>query len=107
MSPLERSVMPLGFQPPPQRGVVVDLAVEDRPDRAVLVGERLMAAGQVDDRQPPEPQCGMVVAIVARVVRPAVDEPVHHGLERFGRQRAVRIGPDRAADAAHAGSPFS
>ena len=94
--------MPLGLQPPPQRGEVVDLAVEDRPDGAVLVGERLMAAGQVDDRQPAEPQRGMVVAIVARVVRAAMDEPVHHGRGAIPAQRAARIGPDRAADAAHA-----
>ncbi len=96
--------MPLGFQPPPQRGEVVDLAVEDRPDRAVLVGERLMAAGQVDDRQPAKPQRGVVVAVVARVVRTAVDDPVHHRLEGFRGQSTFEIGPDRAADAAHAGS---
>ena len=35
-----------------ERLVVVDLAVEDDLDRAVLVADRLVAAGQVDDRQP-------------------------------------------------------
>ncbi len=74
--------MPLGLQPTAQRGEVVDLAVEDRPDGAVLVRERLMPAGQVDDRQPAEAQRGVVVAIGPGVVRPAVDEPVRHRLER-------------------------
>jgi hypothetical protein len=32
--------------------IVVDLAVEDDPDRAVLIGKRLVSPGQVDDRQP-------------------------------------------------------
>ena len=36
----------------PQLAVVVDLAVEDDPDRAVLVGDRLLAGLEVDDGQP-------------------------------------------------------
>jgi hypothetical protein len=35
----------------PHRRVVVDLAVERDPDRLVLVGERLMPAGEIDDAQ--------------------------------------------------------
>ncbi len=35
-----------------QLGEVVDLAVEDDPDRAVLVGHRLIAGGEIDDAQP-------------------------------------------------------
>ena len=34
-----------------QLAMVVDLAVEDDPDRAVFVGHRLVAAGAIDDRQ--------------------------------------------------------
>ena len=37
-------------------GVVEELAVEGDPDGAVLVGDRLPAAGEVDDREPPGPQ---------------------------------------------------
>ena len=40
------------FQPPAQLAEVVDFAVEDDPDRAVFVRQRLLPAGQVDDRQP-------------------------------------------------------
>jgi hypothetical protein len=32
--------------------IIVDLAVEDDPDRAILIGKRLVSPGQVDDRQP-------------------------------------------------------
>jgi hypothetical protein len=39
-----------------QLAVVVDLAVEDEPDRLVLVGDRLVAAGPVDDGEPAVPE---------------------------------------------------
>ena len=37
-------------------GEVVDLAVEDDPDRAVLVGERLIAGREIDDAQAAMPE---------------------------------------------------
>ena len=49
---LGAEVVPGAFQPAAQVAEVVDFAVEDDPDRAVFVGERLLAAGHVDDRQP-------------------------------------------------------
>ena len=52
MSVCERKRWPARLELGPQRGVVVDLAVEDDPDRPVLVGHRLVAGGrEVDDRQ--------------------------------------------------------
>ena len=42
--------------------VVVDLAVLDDDDRAVLVGDRLVAAVEVDDREPPRGQPDRAVA---------------------------------------------
>ena len=44
---------PLRFQLAPQLPVVVDLAVEDDANGAVLVVDRLMTACEVDDREPP------------------------------------------------------
>ena len=64
-----------------------------------------MAAGQVDDRQAPEPQRGVAVMVDTRVVRTAVHETVHHALERAGSQLVFGIGPDRATNAAHDVSP--
>ena len=93
--------VPPGLEPVPQRGEVVDLAVEDRPDRAVLVGERLMASLQVNDRQPAKPQRCVVVPIGSRVVRTAVDNPVHHRGQVRAGQGPPRIGPDGSADTAH------
>ena len=45
--------MPVGREPAAQVVVVVQLAVLHRPDRAVLVRERLVTAVDVDDGQPP------------------------------------------------------
>ena len=46
-----RETMTGSLQPRAQRLEVVELAVEDRPDGPVLVGNRLVAAGDVDDAQ--------------------------------------------------------
>ena len=40
----------------PELGEIVDLAVVGRPDRQVLVGQRLVPAREVDDAQAPRPQ---------------------------------------------------
>ena len=48
-----RSVMARGEQRRPQLGKVVDLAVLRGGDGAVLVGQRLAAAVDVDDAEPP------------------------------------------------------
>ncbi len=53
---LGAEAMAAGFQSLPQGAEIIDLAVEDHPQRAVFVGKRLPAAGQVDDRQPPMAQ---------------------------------------------------
>ena len=58
-----------------QLAVVVDLAVEDELDRAVLVGHRLVRGGaEVDDAQPAEAEPGAPVGRHerSRVVGPAV-----------------------------------
>src|SRR5687767_11963816 len=51
----------LRFEAWSQRGVVVDLAVEDDPQRAVLVGHGLLAAFEVDDRQSLHADRGAIV----------------------------------------------
>ena len=44
--------MPRRFEPVFQFAKIVDFTVEDDPNRAVFVGKRLFAAGNVDDRKP-------------------------------------------------------
>ena len=80
---------------------VVDLAVGDDVHRAGLVGDRLLAGGDVDDRQAPhaERDAGPVHHPVA--VGPAVGERPDHASElRLGDRRA-QVAIDDAGDAAH------
>jgi hypothetical protein len=69
--------------------VVVDLAVADEPDVAGRVGERLVSAVDVADRQPPVPEPRAVDANLALVVGSAVREAAEHALRRAGRALAV------------------
>ncbi len=68
--------------------MVVDFSVEDNPDSSVLIGHGLMAAGYVNNAEPPEAHCNRAAAQRASVVRPAVVKDIPHGL---------RIVPSRPA----------
>src|SRR3546814_18660851 len=61
---------------------VVDLAVVDDRDAAILVVHRLLAAGEVDDRKAAVTQPDAAVDEKAATVRPAVREAVGHRLEQ-------------------------
>src|SRR5262245_16096275 len=61
-----------------QLDMVVDLAVENRPDRAVLVGERLVAGLQIDDAEPPVPQSHRPAHVIAVVVGAAMAQRGRH-----------------------------
>ncbi len=86
----------------PQIAVVVDLAVEDDPDAAVLVLHRLMAAGAVDDGQPAVTERGVRIGKHPAAVRAAVPEAIGHRIDR-GANIGVQCIRDRdhAADSTH------
>ena len=90
-----------GLELGPQRGMVVDLAVLHDDDAAVLVGDRLVAALEVDDRQPPRGQAGAAQQRLPCAVGPAVAQRVAHGAQQRGVDGAP-VGADDAADPAHA-----
>ena len=84
----------------PQLAVVVDLAVEDDPDRAVFVGHRLMPALEVDDAQPAHAERDAVSEIHALIVRAAVHDGRAHVADLvLGYRRAVPA--DDSSNAAH------
>ena len=66
------------FEHPPDAGVIVDFPVEDDPDAAILVRQRLLTATQVDDAQAAMREECVVVAVEARVVRAAMSQHVTH-----------------------------
>jgi hypothetical protein len=86
--------------------VVINLAVEDRPDAARRAAPHRVVArrGEIDDGEPSvaEAQPPAVEQLRARVVRPAVRHPVAHPFDerQFDPSLARTVLPD-TADAAH------
>ena len=84
-----------------QAKVVVNLTVEDNPDRAVLVADGLMAGCEVHDAQPAHADADMSIKIEALVIR----TPVGHDAAHFPKR--VRVSPSvppklqNASDATH------
>ena len=68
----------------PELRVVVDLAVLDDDARAVLAGDRLIASGEVDDREPPRRERDRPIDVLTRAVGTAVEERGAHGSETVG-----------------------
>ena len=88
-----------------QLGVVVDLAVEDEPERAVLVRHRLhRRRREVDDREPaiPEPDASVRGEPGRGAVGPAVDHRLAHAGDELAVDRGCgRVEAEDAGDAAH------
>jgi hypothetical protein len=87
--------MAAGAQLRSQLGEVVDLAVEDGSHRPVLVVHRLLASGDVDDREPAHPEDSLVVIMKAGPIGAAVDYLVAHASDQPG------IRPIRGHDAGY------
>ena len=72
VSELVRKRWPCAISSCAHLGEVVDLAVEDHLDAAVLVADRLIAGGEVDDAETAMAEADPAVEIVAAGVRTAV-----------------------------------
>ena len=83
-----------------QLGVVVDLAVEDDDDRAVLVVDRLVAGVEVDDPQPLDAEADAARHVQAARVRPAVLLGCAHADDQLLLDRRA-VGAHLARDATH------
>ncbi len=84
-----------------QLAVVVDLAVLDDDDAAVLVGDRLVAMLEVDDR---EAACGQRDTVLVKetiAVRAAMDQAAVHFPHRIKVRDRAALGHSDAADPAH------
>ena len=100
---LRPEAVPASFQLGAELAVVVDLAVEDELDGAVLVPDRLVPRLEVDDRQAPEPEAdaGSVVVLFdvdPVVVRPSMPDRRRHAAEDV---TVYPLAADDAADPAH------
>jgi hypothetical protein len=79
---------------------VVDLAVHDDGDRSVLVEDRLVTAGYVDDRQPLDAEADTVLDEDTARVRPSVLHNGAHPMQQLGVDRSLEV--HLADDSAHA-----
>ena len=83
-----------------QLEIVVDLAVEDHPQRPVGVREGLMPRRKVDDGQPAHREARGTVDVIALVVRAAVRDEVVGPLQQ-GLIGNATVAVNHAADSAH------
>ncbi len=91
---------------------IVNLAVEDDPDRAVLVRERLVPLGQVNDAQPAVAESDAarsaldfeIAEMEPRVIGPAMRKRIAHARDVRLSEAGRAVQPDDSADAAHSAS---
>ena len=91
---------PRALQLRAQLAVVVDLAVQDDDDRAVLVEDRLVAGLEVDDAQALDAEARAPAMMEPARVRAAVLEPRAHAREQLRVDR-LAVGADLSDDSAH------
>jgi len=82
--------------------VVVEFAVDDGPDAAVLVVQRLTPAGRVDDHQPAMTQGRSPLVVLTDVVRAPMGQEAKHALEAVMLFGSQVFGGDDSGYAAHA-----
>ena len=75
--------MTLGFEFLPQSLVVVDLSVEDNPDRFIFVRHGLVDSFDIDNAQSAHPKACQLVAVVALFIRASVDERLRHSAKQL------------------------
>src|SRR5690242_2718184 len=94
-------VVTAGFEFRAQFGEVIDFAVEDHPNIAILVVNRLMPRRQVNDAQTPHSQPRTSVHVDSFIVRTSVHDGLAHLMDvrRFGRVRGFNA--DKACYATH------
>src|SRR5712691_8015724 len=81
-------------------GVVENFAVVGDPERAILVGHRLVAGGEVDDAQPAVAKSGIGIDVVAEVVRSTVAKGASH-VFKDGGGFPIGTGPRESRYATH------
>ena len=81
--------------------VVINLAVKNDPHGLFRIGHRLVAAGQVNDRKPPETKAERAVKKITLVVRAAMKNRLRHPADRVLIHRFVAGDFNLSANAAH------
>ena len=72
-----------------QLAIVVDLAVENNPCRAVLIMNRLLSVREIDDREPSHRQSHAIAEIETVIVRTAMTNGLIHAREQLAINRSA------------------
>ena len=98
--------VPLRLQPSSQFFMVINLAIENDPDILVLVGQRLMAALDVNDAQTPHGEADILLNEETLVVGPSMHDSSVHAGQDVTLDVPVAIGKEDAADPTHISESF-
>src|ERR1051325_4497265 len=93
--------MAMRFKLALQLAEVVDLTIGDDLDVAGLIQDRLLAAGEIDDRQPPHAEAHAGQRDAAFFIGTAMMQHLHPARELGGRDRLAEISFHDADNAAH------
>src|SRR5258708_382045 len=87
----------------PELAIVVNLAVEDDPDRTILVADWLLAAFEVNDAQPSHAQSRAGPEVDPFLIGSAVHQHLAHGAD-FVFEDWFAVKANNSSDATHEGN---
>src|SRR6185436_11738295 len=79
--------------------VIVDFAIEDNPDGSVFIGNRLVAAREINDTETPHSDRAIAIGVEAFIVRTAVDHAITHRLHE--RLTSGRVKGKKSCNSTH------
>src|SRR5438046_10339100 len=85
--------------------MIVDLAVEDDLDRPVLVPDRLLPAGDIDDREPTHAERDLRGDEIPAVVGPSMEDRIANGAHGAAGRLGSERPPRASRHAAHRATP--
>src|ERR1700676_1575793 len=85
----------------PKLLIIVDFTVENDMNAAVFIGQRLVAAAEVNDGEATETQADRARNRVTVVIVTTMSDGVGHALDESGSDRGRRIENQFSADSAH------
>ena len=103
---VRREAMTTSLEIAPQLLEVVYLPVEDDRDRTVLVGNRLVPAREVDDRETTHAHRQWSIDVEALVVGASVDDDVAHRAGEVPGRGDARVEREESGDATHGSIAF-
>ena len=98
---VRREAVPASLQLRAQFDVVEDFAIEDDPQRPVLIPDRLLAAAEIDDAQARASQADPRVTIDSEFVGTPVPDHCQHLSQGFFRHRCWLLQACHADNATH------